>query len=87
MAEIKRKTVSLDRLNPGEKGRIGEMRLETKTSQKLEDMGLIQGRTVECAYRSPWGDPTAYYVMGTLIAIRGKEARNIKVEVGSGMGK
>lgn len=87
MAEIRKKTVSLDELKPGERGRIERMALEAGTGQKLEDMGFIQGRTVECAYRSPWGDPTAYYIMGTLIAIRSEEARNIKVEVGSGMGK
>lgn len=85
MAEMERKMVSLDRLNPGEKGRIAGMALEEGIGQKLADMGFLRGRPVECAYRSPWGDPTAYYVMGALVAIRRGEAEKIQVEIESGM--
>ena len=77
MEEMGKKTVSLDRLKPGEKGWIKELLLEERTGRKLEDMGFQRGRPVECAYQSPWGDPAAYYVMG--------EAGRIQVEIESGM--
>ncbi len=57
MEEMGKKTVSLDRLKPGEKGWIKELLLEERTGRKLEDMGFQRGRPVECAYQSPWGDP------------------------------
>ena len=85
MEEMGKKTVSLDRLKPGEKGWIKELLLEERTGRKLEDMGFQRGRPVECAYQSPWGDPAAYYVMGALVAIRRGEAGRIQVEIESGI--
>ena len=85
MKEMDRETMSLDRLKPGEKGWIAGMSLEEEIGRKLTDMGFLRGRPVECAYRSPWGDPTAYYVMGALVAIRRGEAEKIQVEIESGM--
>lgn len=86
MEGMGRETVSLDLLKPGEKGWIAGMSLEEEIGRKLTDMGFQRGRLVECAYRSPWGDPTAYYVMGALVAIRRGEAGKIQVEIESGMG-
>ena len=40
MEEMGKKTVSLDRLKPGEKGWIKELLLEERTGRKLEDMGF-----------------------------------------------
>ncbi len=85
MSEMGKKTVSLDRLSPGEKGRIAGMSLEEGIGRKLADMGFLKGRPVECAYRSLWGDPAAYYVMGALVAIRREEAGKIQVEIESRM--
>ena len=85
MEGMKKEMMSLDQLKPGEKGRIIGMMLEEGIGKKLADMGFQQGRTVECAYRSPWGDPAAYYVMGALVAIRHGEAEKIQVEMESGI--
>ncbi len=76
MAEKRKNNVGLNTLKPGEKGRIAGMAL---------GMGFLQGSLVECAYRSPFGDPTAYFVKGVLIAIRSEEAGNIYIEKEAGM--
>lgn len=86
MAEKRKETISLKDLNPGERGRITGISLAEGMKRKLQDMGFMQGGMVECAYRSPFGDPTAYCVMGALIAIRSEEAENIQIEIGNGMG-
>ncbi len=78
--------VSLDRLEPGEKGHITGMSLAPGMRRRLEDMGFTNGSLVECAYRSPFGDPTAYFIKGALIAIRSGEAENIQIEIGDEMG-
>ncbi len=72
--------ISLNLLKPGEKGRIARISLGENTKGKLQDMGFMQGSLVECAYRSPFGDPTAYFVKGVLIAIRSEEAGKIYIE-------
>lgn len=61
------------------------MALGKGIGEKLQDMGFLQGSLVECAYRSPFGDPTAYFVKGVLIAIRSEEAGNIYIEKEAGM--
>lgn len=86
MEEGKRRLVGLNHLKPGERGWIVGMSLAERVKRKLRDMGFMEGSLVECAYRSPFGDPTAYFVKGALIAVRGEEARQIQIEIGNGMG-
>lgn len=85
MAEKRKNKVGLNTLKPGEQGRIAGMSLGRGIGEKLQDMGFLQGSLVECAYRSPFGDPTAYFVKGVLIAIRNEEASNIYIEREQGM--
>ncbi len=61
------------------------IRLHESPGAAFQDMGFLQGSLVECAYRSPFGDPTAYFVKGVLIAIRSEEAGNIYIEKEAGM--
>lgn len=86
MEEGKRRLVNLDVLKPDERGRIVGMSLAERARQKLQDMGFMEGSLVECVYRSPFGDPTAYFIKGALIAVRSEEARHIQIEIGDGMG-
>lgn len=48
--------------------------------QRLTDLGLIPGTRVTCAARSPAGDPRAYLIRGTLIALRNADADHIWLE-------
>jgi len=49
--------------------------------RRLLDVGLVPGAGVRPVRRSPAGDPTAYHVKGTLIALRTREANQVIVEV------
>ncbi len=49
-------------------------------SDRLKELGFTSGTTVVCLYRSFAGDPSAYYVKGTVIALRKADAVNIKVK-------
>ena len=42
-------------------------------------MGLVEGTDVECVFRSPAGDPTAYQFRGTLIALRREDASQVLI--------
>ena len=75
-----KKTGNLASLHPGQQGWISDIHAEEDIGQRLRDMGLVEGSRIECAYRSPFGDPTAYFVTGTLIAIRTRDAENIDIE-------
>ena len=47
---------------------------------RLTDLGLIPGTRVTCTARSPSGDPRAYLIRGTLIALRNADADHIWLE-------
>lgn len=47
--------------------------------RRLLDLGFVPGTRIEVVRRSPLGDPTAYRVRGATIALRGKDACQIRV--------
>lgn len=47
--------------------------------RRLMDLGIVPGTPIEAILRSPSGDPTAYRVRGTTIAIRRQQAERIRV--------
>lgn len=48
--------------------------------RRLQDIGLIPGTKVECVQKSPLGDPTAFLIRGTVIALRCEDSANIFVQ-------
>ncbi len=47
--------------------------------RRFFDLGIIEGTNIEALYRSPFGDPTAYLIRGTVIAMREEESEKINV--------
>ena len=45
--------------------------------RRFFDLGIIKDTIVEPLYISPFGDPKAYLIRGTVIAIRKEDAKNI----------
>jgi ferrous iron transport protein A len=57
--------------------------LETRGAERrrLMDLGLLPGAEVRVDMTSPLGDPTAYVVRDSMIALRRSQARAIHVEL------
>ena len=47
--------------------------------RRFLDLGILPGTAVEAELVSPGGDPTAYRVRGTLLALRAEQAQNIHI--------
>ncbi len=47
--------------------------------RRLLDLGFSTGSTVTPLFQSPFGDPTAYLVMGSIIALRREDAEQIDI--------
>lgn len=45
--------------------------------RRFMDMGIIPGARIKALFRSLCGDPTAYLIQGTVIAIRNSDAAGI----------
>lgn len=49
--------------------------------RRLLDLGMIRGTKIIPLFKSPAGDPIAYSIRGSVIALRKEDALNIKVLV------
>ena len=52
---------------------------ECSLRRRLMDFGLVCGATVYPLFRSPTGNPTAYQIGGTVLALRDADAAGILV--------
>lgn len=65
---------SLNALTRGEYAYIDQVDGENDLARRLADLGFVPGTRVACELVSPAGDPVAYRVRGTLIALRRRDA-------------
>jgi ferrous iron transport protein A len=71
----------LSELKSGEKGVIVNVNLNGLTRRRLLDLGFIPGTLITVVFESPLGDPVAYLVRDTIIALRKNESEKIDVEL------
>lgn len=69
----------LDRMKPGEAGRVEGLLAEEPLATRLADLGFCPGTIVQVVRRAPLGDPTLYELRGYRIALRRSEASLIHV--------
>lgn len=72
---------TLSALPRGKSGVVTALRTDGAMRRRLMDIGLTPGTCVEALYRGCFGDPTAYLIRGTVIALRAEDAGNIFVRV------
>lgn len=73
------RTTTLSQIEIGTKCTIADIHLKGLLRRRMMDLGIIPGTAVECVRRGPAGDPTAYTVRGTTIALRKEDAAKINV--------
>jgi DtxR family Mn-dependent transcriptional regulator len=66
-------------LETGERATVRGVRVTGFARRRLFDLGFTPGAVVECAFPSAFGEPKAYRVRGTIIALRPEQARRIEV--------
>lgn len=69
----------LHEIDAGQGGTIALLTGEDAMTRRLADMGFTEGTSVGCLYKSPAGDPAAYLVRGTVIALRREDAARVEV--------
>jgi len=52
--------------------------------ERLMDLGFGQGSTVTCLFSSIFGDPRAYRIKNTTIALRSCDARHVEIQQDGG---
>lgn len=66
-------------LLPGERAAVLKLNLTGRLRRRLMDIGLIEGTEVECVGISPLGDPSAYLIRETVVAIRHSDGQGVLI--------
>ena len=74
-------TFPLSALQLGKEGVVAGISASCRGTERrrMLDLGLVPGTPVVPEIRSPGGDPTGYRIRNTLIALREKQARQIRI--------
>ena len=70
---------TLDKLPLNENGKIENIECIGNIKRRLLDLGLVKGTKIFPVLVSPSKDPRAFFVRGSIIAIRKEEAQNIQI--------
>lgn len=72
--------ITLKDLKPEEKAVVVHLDIDGVMRRRLLDLGFVKGTPVTCIRRSPLGDPVAFQVRNTVIALRESESTKIFVK-------
>ncbi len=75
------KIENLNQLPLNKSGKINKIECGEGIKRRLLDMGLVKETEITPILISPSGDPRAFLVRGTIIAIREEDAKNIKINI------
>lgn len=71
--------ITLDTLKLGKTATIEELLCTGEIKRRLLDLGFIKNTQIKSVLKSPSGDPTAFEVRNTIIAIRKEDCKNILI--------
>jgi ferrous iron transport protein A len=72
--------MTLNELKINETGYIKDLNCPDSIKRRLLDLGLIKGTKITPLFVSPSGDPTAFEIRGSVIAIRVEDTMLIDLE-------
>ena len=73
---------TLGNLAPGARGTVSGFLSDNEFTQRLMQLGLLEGTVVEVLRLAPGGDPIEVDVMGYALSLRRKEAELVLVDTG-----
>ncbi len=76
-------SLTLDNLPEGKGGYISSINICGRFRRRLLDLGFTEGAFITCLYTAPLGDPSAYSILGSTIALRKSSASLINISTAS----
>ena len=70
-------SMNMSELAPGASGYISLLRIQGRQRHRLMELGFLPGAEVKMLFAAASGDPIAYQVRGSVIALRGNDAAKI----------
>lgn len=72
--------MTLDQLKPNAAATVVALTSEGAERRRMLDLGILPGTRIEVVMRSPLGDPVAYRVRGSIVALRQEQAKQIRIQ-------
>jgi Fe2+ transport system protein FeoA len=72
--------MTLDQIGIGLSAIVTNLHSVDAERRRLLDLGILPGTRIETVMRSPLGDPIAYRIRGSVVALRREQARMIEVQ-------
>lgn len=72
--------MTLDNLAVGHAAVVTNIRNKATERRRLFDLGILPGTRIENVMSSPLGDPVAYRVRSSVVALRREQAQLIEIE-------
>jgi len=76
---MKNNELPLSQLQIGKTARVTSLASEGDARRRILDLGIINGTEIEALYKSPSGNPVAYLIRNTVIALRSDVSSKIMV--------
>ena len=73
--------MTLDKLDIDNSAMICSLNCKGDLRRRLLDLGLVHGTNIKAIFKSPTGNPIAYEVRGTIIALRKDDSRMIEISL------
>ena len=73
-------SITLDQLQRGQSGIVTNLTCTGSNRRRLMDLGILPGTALTVELISPLGDPIAYRVRESLIALRRSQAEEIEID-------
>ena len=74
-------TTTLDKLDINNNAVILDLKCKGDLRRRLLDLGLVNGTKIKASFKSPIGNPIAYEIRGTTIALRKEDSRLINIKI------
>lgn len=71
--------MTLNDIRPGESAELASLSAEGPMLRRLLDLGFAENTIIKCLGRAPLGDPKAFLVRGSVIALRREDCAGITV--------
>ncbi len=71
---------SLASLKAGQTGTVSGFTREDIVTQRLMQLGVLEGATVDVVRRAPAGDPIEIRILGYMLSLRTAEAETILID-------
>ena len=74
------KKLTLNSLDVGDSATVLYIEKNCRMRERLFDLGFAQNTKIFCVGQSPFGNPKAYKIRGTVIALRNEDAQSVHLK-------